>query len=50
MRVRTSPNFKFVNITNIYRVQIAAEKASILVKDKEESNKSDSILDCILIE
>ena len=50
MRVRTSPNSKFVNITDIYRAQIAAEAASILVKDKKESNKSDSTLDCILIE
>ena len=50
MRVRTSPNSKFVNITDIYRAQIAAREASILVEDKEKGNKSDFTLDCILIE
>ena len=50
IRVRTSPNSKFVNITDIYRAQIAAGEASILVEDEEEGNKSDSTLDCILIE
>ena len=50
MRVRTSPNSKFVNITDIHQAQIAAREASILVEDEEEDNKSDSTLDCILIE
>ena len=50
MKVRTSPNSKFANIADIHRAQIAAGEASILVKDEEEGNKSDSTLDCILIE
>ena len=49
MWVKTSPNFKFVNITDIYQAQIAAKEASILVKDEKEGNKSDFTLDCILI-
>ena len=50
MRVRTSLNSKFVNITDIYRAQITARKASILVENKEKDSKSDSTLDYILIE
>ena len=50
MWVKTSPNSKFVNIIDIYQAQITAKKASILVEDKKENNKSDSTLDCILIE
>ena len=50
MNVKTSPNSKFVNIADIYRAQIAAGEASIPVEDNNKGNKSDSTLDCILIE
>ena len=50
MKVRTSPNSKFTDIAKIQRVQIAAREAIILVEDEEEGDKSDSTLDCILIE
>jgi hypothetical protein len=50
MKVRTSPNSKFADIAKIRRTQLAAEEAIPKDKDKEEANKSDSTLDCILIE
>jgi hypothetical protein len=50
MKVRTSPNSKFVDITKIRRTQLAAGEARPEEKEKEEANESDSTLDCILIE
>ena len=50
MKVRTSPNSKFADIAKIRRTQLAAEEAMLKDKDKEEANKSDFTLDCILIE
>jgi hypothetical protein len=50
MKVRTSPNSKFADISDIRRAQIAAGEAINTEEDKEEGNKSDSTLDCILIE
>ena len=50
MKVRTSPNSKFVDIEQIRRTQLAAGEASTRDKDEEEPNKSDSTLDCIEIE
>ena len=50
MKVKTSPNSKFVDIAKIRRTQLAAGKARPEGEDEEEANKSDSTLDCILIE
>ena len=50
IKVRTSPNSKFADIVIIRRTQLAAEEARPKKEDKEKANKSDSTLDCILIE
>ena len=50
IKVRTSPNSKFADIVMIRRTQLAAEEARPEEEDEEEANKSDSTLDCILIE
>jgi 4-hydroxybenzoate polyprenyltransferase len=50
MKVRTSPNSKFVDIAKIREAQLAAGEGRPGDEDKEEANKSDSTLDCILIE
>jgi hypothetical protein len=50
MKVRTSPNSKFADIVKIRRTQLAVGEAILKDRDKEEANKSDSTLDCILIE
>jgi hypothetical protein len=50
MKVRTSPNSKFADISDIRRAQIAAGDVQSREEDKEEGNKSSSTLDCILIE
>jgi hypothetical protein len=50
MKVRTSPNSKFVDIVKIRRAQLAAGEGRPEDEDEEEANKSDSTLDCILIE
>ena len=50
MKVRTSPNSKFADIAMIRRTQLAAGEARPEEEDEEEANKSDSTLDCILIE
>ena len=50
MKVRTSPNSKFADITKIRRTQLAAGEAMPDQEDEEEANESDSTLDCILIE
>ena len=50
MKVKTSPNSKFVDIVKIRRTQLAVGKAKTKEKKKEKANKSDSTLDCILIE
>jgi hypothetical protein len=50
MKVRTSPNSKFVDIVKIRRAQLAAGEGRPENNDEEEANKSDSTLDCILIE
>ena len=49
MKVRTSPNSKFADIAKIRMAQLAAGEARPKEKDKEEANKSDFTLDCILI-
>ena len=49
MKVRTSPNSKFANISNIQRAQIAARDVQNREEDRKEGNESDSILDYILI-
>jgi formate dehydrogenase maturation protein FdhE len=50
MKVRTSPNSKFADISDIRRAQIAAGDAQNKEEDREEGNESDSTLDYILIE
>ena len=50
MKVKTSPNSKFADIAKIKRTQLAAGEARPKGEDEEEANKSDSTLDCILIE
>ena len=50
MKVRTSPNSKFADIAKIRRTQLAAGEARLEDEDEEDANKSDSTLDCILIE
>jgi formate dehydrogenase maturation protein FdhE len=50
MKVRTSPNSKFADIAKIRRTQLAAGEAMPEEVDEEEANKSDTTLDCILIE
>ena len=50
MKVKTSPNSKFADITDIRRTQIAAGDAIIEENDEEGSNHSNSTLDCIEIE
>ena len=50
MKVRTSPNSKFVDIAKIRKTQLVAGEASPNEEDEEEADKSDSTLDCILIE
>jgi hypothetical protein len=50
MKVRTSPNSKFVDIAMIRRTQLAAREARPKKEEEEEANESDSTLDCILIE
>jgi hypothetical protein len=50
MKVKTSPNSKFVDIAKIKRAQLAAGEASPKDEDEKEANESDSTLDCILIE
>jgi hypothetical protein len=42
MKVRTSPNSKFVDIAKIRKAELAAGEASPEDQDKEEANKSDS--------
>ena len=50
MKVKTSLNSKFADITKIRKTQLAAGEARPEEKDEEEASKSDSTLDCILIE
>ena len=50
MKVKTSPNSRFADITKIRRTQIAAGDAMPDQEDEEDANESDSTLDCILIE
>ena len=50
MKVRTSPNSKFVDIAKIRRAQLAAGEARPEEEDEKEANESDSTLDYILIE
>jgi hypothetical protein len=50
MKVRTSPNSKFADISDIRRAQLAAGDVQNRDEDKDEGNKSDSTLDYILIE
>jgi hypothetical protein len=50
MKVRTSPNSKFADIAKIQAAQLAAGEARPEEEEEEEANKSDSTLDCILIE
>ena len=50
IKVKTSPNSKFMDIVKIRRTQLAAGEARTEKENEEEANKSDSTLDCILIE
>jgi len=50
MKVRTSPNSKFADISSIQRTQIKASETQIEQEEEDSSNKSDSTLDCILVE
>jgi hypothetical protein len=50
MKVKTSPNSKFADIAKIRRAQLTAGEGRPEKEDEEEANKSDSTLDCILIE
>ena len=45
-----SPNSKFADISNIRQAQLEAGEAINIEEDKDESNESDSTLDCILVE
>ena len=49
IKVRTSPNSKFADITKIRRTQLAIGEAEPKEEDEKEANKSDSTLDYILI-
>jgi hypothetical protein len=49
IKVKTSPNSKFADITKIRRTQIAAGEAMLGKEDEKDANKLDSTLDCILI-
>ena len=49
MKVKTSPNSKFMDIAKIRRTQLAAGEARTEKENEEEANKSDSTLDYILI-
>jgi hypothetical protein len=46
----TNTNSKFADIAKIRRTQLATREARPNNKDEEEANKSNSTLDCILIE
>jgi len=50
MKVRTSPNSKFADISSIQKTQLSAGDPGIREEEEEGSNESDSTLDCILIE
>jgi hypothetical protein len=50
MKVRTSPNSKFADISNIQRAQIMVGDAINKEEEEEEGNKSDSTQDYIIIE
>jgi hypothetical protein len=51
MKVRTSPNSKFADISNIQRAQIMVGDAiNKEEEEEEEGNKSDSTQDYIIIE
>ena len=50
MKVRTSPNSKFADISNIRTAQLKAGDPGNKEEEEEEGNQSDSTLDCILIE
>jgi hypothetical protein len=50
MKVKTSPNSKFADITKIKETQLAAGEAMPEGEDEEEGNKSDATLDCIIVE
>jgi hypothetical protein len=50
MKVKTSPNSKFADISSIRKTQLAAGDPINRVEEEEEANKSDSTLECILIE
>jgi hypothetical protein len=50
MKVKTSPNSKFADISAICQAQLKAGDPNIEGDDKEEANESDSTLDCIIID
>jgi hypothetical protein len=50
IKVRTSPNSKFADISSIRRAQIVAGDVVNKEEEEDKGNKSDSTLDCILIE
>jgi len=49
MKVRTSPNSKFADISSIQKTQIKASKTKIKQEEEDSGNKSDSTLDYILV-
>jgi hypothetical protein len=50
IKVRTSPNSKFADISSIQRTQIKAGETKIKQEEEDSGNKSYSTLDCILVE
>jgi hypothetical protein len=49
-KVRTSPNSKFADISNIQQAQLEVGEAINVAEDEDKSNESESTLDYILIE
>ena len=50
IKVRTSPNSKFVDISNIRKAQIQAGYSINIDIEEEAGNLSDTTQDCIIIE
>jgi hypothetical protein len=49
IKVKTSPNSKFADITKIKETQLAAGEAMPEEDDEEEGNKSNGTLDYIIV-
>ena len=50
MKVRTSPNSKFVDISDIRKAQIQAGDSINIGIEEEEGNLSNNTQDCIIME